>query len=74
MYTCPFTVPRFIITNDSKQASMSIKKGLLSKLQYVHMLEQYADIKRNEKTPYILIGKNVSENARRRRAYIAFAF
>ena len=59
MYTCPFTVARFIMTNDSKQPSMSINKGLLNKLQYVHMMEYYADIKRNEKTPYILIGKNM---------------
>lgn len=74
MYTCPFTVPRSIITNDSKQPSMSIKKGLLNKLQYVHMMEYYADIKRNEKTPYIQVEENVSENARHRRAYIVFAF
>ena len=53
---------------------MSIKKGLLNKLQYVHMMEYYADIKRNEKTPYIQVEENVSENARHRRAYIVFAF
>ena len=74
MYTCPFTVAQFTMTKDSKQPSTSINKGLLNKLQYVHMMEYYADIKRNEKTPYILIGKNVCKNAKCRRVYMVFAF